>query len=88
MGVNKRVYGRKNKAKIVNAFPTVFGRFYGSLWDVYGQELQGMIVDVHDFWIIGRVPEPKNQYYLSLGTPGRLKQMKKKPNFFLQITTF
>ena len=24
----------------------------------------------YDFWIFGRVPEPQNQYYLSLETPG------------------
>ena len=28
----------------------------------------------YDFGTFGRVPEPRNQYYLSLETPGYLKQ--------------
>ena len=31
----------------------------------------------YDSGIFGRVPEPQNQYYLSLETPGYLKQFKK-----------
>ena len=34
----------------------------------------------HDFGIFERVPEPQNQYYLSLETPGHSKQSQKIPN--------
>ena len=33
----------------------------------------------YDFWISGRVPEPKKQYDLSLEAPGHLKEIKKNP---------
>ena len=33
---------------------------------------------LYDFGIFGRVPEPQNQYYLSLETPGYVKQFKKQ----------
>ena len=33
----------------------------------------------YDFGISGRVPEPQNQYYLSLETPGYLNEIKKEP---------
>ena len=33
----------------------------------------------YDFGILGRVPEPQNQLFLSLETPGHLKQIKKIP---------
>ena len=31
----------------------------------------------HDFGISGRVPEPQNQYYSSLETPGYLNKSRK-----------
>ena len=39
----------------------------------------------HDLWIFGRVHEPKNQYYLSLETPGYSNYLKKNPNRFGNI---
>ena len=38
---------------------------------------------LYDFGIFGRVPEPQNQLYLSLETPGHLNQIKKTPGTFL-----
>ncbi len=36
----------------------------------------------YDVGIFGRIPEPQNQYYLSLETPRHLKQLKKIPWVF------
>ena len=39
----------------------------------------------HDFGIFEPVTKPQNQYYLSLETPGHLKQIKKNTwNFLLR----
>ena len=40
---------------------------------------------VYDFGILGRVPEPQNQYYLSLETPRYLQHSKKKRIIFKNI---
>ena len=37
----------------------------------------------YDFGISGRVPEPQNQFYVSLGTPRYLTNSKKIPGRFL-----
>ena len=40
----------------------------------------------YDFWIWGRVPEPQNQLFLSLETPGHLQKIKKNHwNLFQRI---
>ena len=39
----------------------------------------------YDFGISGRVPEPQNQYYLSLETPSHSKESKKKPTHFEMV---
>ena len=36
----------------------------------------------------GRVPEPQNQYYLSLKTPGYLKEIQKISGIFLEHHIF
>ena len=36
----------------------------------------------YDFEIWGRVPEPQNQLFLSLGTPGDLKKSRTNPGTF------
>ena len=39
----------------------------------------------YDFGIPGRVPEPQNQYYLSLETLGYLKKSNRTQNIFWNI---
>ena len=38
----------------------------------------------YDFWIFEPVTKPQNQQFLSLETPGHLKQIKKTPGTFFK----
>ena len=50
------------------------------LWSILNLQLFDLLMGepsnphFYDFWIFGRIPEPQNQYYLSLETPRYLKK--------------
>ena len=91
----------KMKGKHIGTIVDIFGNLYAqklrsiilprseliTFRFAYGRNRKPFIfIHFHGFGIFGRVPEPHNQLFLSLETPGYLTKFRNKPGAFYKYT--